>query len=99
MRVNLIYPGAKAILEWAAANATAITPSERWRRSETSLAIMLSLQLYVLLKCKTKLSAANHLKTLSSEKGLEGWRMLPKGLMGVDGPVERNSMRSQICHC
>ena len=95
MKIHLIYPGAKAILDWAAASSTEITASEIARRPDMSLATMLSLQFYVFLKCKTKLTAANNLKTLSSERGLEGWRVLRKELMGVDGPrqeVEFNAI-------
>ena len=82
MKVNLVYPGAKTILDWAASNAAEITASEINRRGDSTLATMLSLQMYVFLKCKTKATAANHLKTLSSERGLEGWRILRKELMG-----------------
>ena len=50
-KVNLVYPGAKAILGWAASNATEITASEINSRGDSSLATMLSLQMYVFLKC------------------------------------------------
>ena len=73
MKVSLIYIGAKAILDWAAANATEITPSEISRRSEICLAKMLSLQLYAFLKSKNNTSDANHLKTLSSLR--EVWKV------------------------
>ena len=50
------------------------------------MATSLSLQMSGFLKRKTKSSAAKHLKTISSERGLEGWRVLRKELMGLDGP-------------
>ena len=85
MKVKLVYQGSKAVLDWAAGNVTEITQSEISRRGDNVLANMLSLQMYVSLKFKTKATAANHLKTRSSERGLEGWRILRRGLMGVDG--------------
>ena len=94
MKVNLVYPGAKSILDWAASSATEITASEINRRGDSTLATMLSLQMYVFLKCKTKATASNHLKTLSSERGLEGWRILRKELMGVDGPRQEEEFNA-----
>ena len=58
------------------------------------MATSLSLQLFVFLKCKTKASAANHLNTLSSERGLEGWRVLRKELMGLDGPRQEEEFNA-----
>lgn len=69
MKVNLVYPGAKATLDRVANNGTEITASEINRRGDNTLATMLSLQMYVFLKCKTKMTTANHLKTLNSQKG------------------------------
>ena len=40
------------------------------------------------------MSAANHLKTLTSERGLEGWRILHKELMGVDGPRQEEEFNA-----
>ena len=52
MKINLIYPGAKAILDWASSNSTEITASEIARRPDMTLATMLSLQLYVFLRVR-----------------------------------------------
>ena len=94
MKVNLVYPGSQAILDWAAQSTMEITPSEIARRADNMLATSLSLQMYVFLKCKTKASAANHLKTLSTERGLEGWRILRRELMGVDGPRQEEEFNA-----
>ena len=82
MKVDLIYPEAKAILDWAAESASEVTASKISRRPDNTFATMLSLQMYVFLQCKTKMKAANLPKTRSYEKGLEGWRILRKELMG-----------------
>ena len=71
MKINLVHAGAQAILEWATQSTAKITSSKIERRRDSLLATSLFLQLLVFLKCKTKASAANHLKTLSSERGLE----------------------------
>ena len=54
MKINLVYPGAQAILDLAAQRRTDITSSEIERRRDNILATSLSLQLFVFLKCKTK---------------------------------------------
>ena len=94
MNVNLVYPGAKAILDRTAESASKITASEISRRPDNTLATMLSLQMYVFLECKTKMTATNYLNTLSSERGLEGWRILRKDLMRVDGPRQEEEFNA-----
>ena len=49
MKIHLVYPGAQAILEWAAQSTTEITSSEIERRRDIILATPLSLHLFVFL--------------------------------------------------
>ena len=44
------------------------------------------MEMYVFLELKTELTAANHLKPLSDDRGLEAWSVLRRELMGRDGP-------------
>ena len=50
--------------------------------------------MFVYLKCKTKLTAANHLKPLNSDQGLEAWRVLRKELLGIDGPRQEEEFNA-----
>ena len=69
MKTNLIYPGAQAILDWAGAEPSEITGHSIASRMDGALATKLSLEMCVLLKCKTEPTAGNHLKPISSERG------------------------------
>ena len=94
MKVNLIHPGTQSILEWAAAQPTEITFMGIASRHDSALATTISIQMYVFLRCKTKLAAANHMKPLSSDRGLEAWRVLRKELMGMDGPRQEEEFNA-----
>ena len=61
---------------------------------DSALATKLSLEMYVLLKMKTQLTAANHLKPISSERGLEAWRVLRRELMGREGPRQEEEFNA-----
>ena len=63
-------------------------------RVDGTLATKLSMELFVMLKCKTELAAGNHLKPISSERGLEAWRILKKELMGRDGPRQEEEFNA-----
>ena len=80
MKVNFVYQGAKAILDWAASDGTEITASEINRRGDSTLATMLSLQMYVFLRCKTKATAANHLKAPELGEGTSRMADLAQGV-------------------
>ena len=98
MKVNLIYPEAQMILDWAGAETSEIKAQTMASRMDGALAAKRSLEMYVLLNCKTELTAGNHLKPISSERGLEAWRILKKEMMGRDGPGKRrNLMRLPTC--
>ena len=94
MKINLIYPGAQSILDWAGSEGGEITTHMISGRMDASLATKPSLELFVLLKCKTELAAGNHLKPISSERGLEAWRILKKELMGRDGPRQEEEFNA-----
>ena len=65
MKVNLKYPGAQMILDWAEAETSEITAHTIASRMDGVLATKISLVMYVLLMCKTELAAGNHLKPIS----------------------------------
>ena len=60
MKVNLIYPGGKAILDWCSDHEGEIKASDIQSRGDSGLAAKLSMEIYVFLKLKTELAAANH---------------------------------------
>ena len=94
MKVNLVYPGAQTIMEWAGTTTEEITQGEINRRHDNTLATTLSIQMYVFLKCKTKGMAANHLRPLRADQGLEAWRVLRKELLGIDGPRQEDEFNA-----
>ena len=94
MKVNLIYPEPQMILDWAGAETSEITAQANASRMDGVLATEISSEMYVLLKCKTELTAGNHLKPISSEKGLEAWRILKKDMMGRDGPRQEEKFNA-----
>ena len=94
MKVNLVYPGAQAILEWAATQPQEITYHDISSRADAGLANTVGIQRFVYLRCKTKLTAANHLKPLNSDQGLEAWRVLRKELLGIDGPRQEEEFNA-----
>ena len=94
MKINLIYPGAQAILDWAGTESSEISSHMISKRMDGVLATKLSMELYVLLKCKTELAAGNHLKPISPERGLEAWRILKKEFMGRDGPRQEEEFNA-----
>ena len=94
MKINLIYPGAQSILDWAGSEMAEITSHMISTRMDGVLATKISLEMSVLLKCKTELAAGNHLKPISSERGLEAWRILKKELMGRDGPRQEEEFNA-----
>ena len=61
---------------------------------DSALSTKLSLEMYVLLKMKTQLTAGNHLKHISSERGLEAWRVLRRELMGREGPRQEEEFNA-----
>ena len=85
MKVNLIYPGGKAILDWCSDHEGEIKASDIQSRGDSGLAAKLSMEIYVFLKLKTELAAANHLKPIAADRGLEAWRKLRRELLGKDG--------------
>ena len=61
------------------------TASDIQGRGDSTLAAQLSMEMYVFLKLKTELTAANRLKPISADRGLEAWRKLRRELLGKDG--------------
>ena len=94
VKINLVHPGAKAIIDWAGSHPTEITSTDISQRMDAALSTKLSLELYVLLKVKTQLTAGNHLKPISSERGLEAWRVLRRELMGREGPRQEEEFNA-----
>ena len=94
MKVNLIYPGGKSILDWSAEHSGEITASDIQSRGDSALAAKLSMEMYVFLKLKTELTAANHLKPISADRGLEAWRKLRRELLGKDGPRQEEEFNA-----
>ena len=94
MKVNLIYPGAKAILNWSASETSEITAFQIQQRPDATLVSKLSMEMYVFLKLKTESTAGNHLKPISDDRGLEAWRVLRRELMGRDGPRQEEEFNA-----
>ena len=94
MKVNLIHPGSKAVLDWSADQSSEITAFQIQQRADATLASKLSMEMFVFLKLKTELTAGNYLKPISADRGLEAWRVLRRELLGRDGPRQEEEFNA-----
>ena len=82
--VEMIIPGARAILEQAEKNKTPILPEYLLTHPNSALASRVSREMYSVLKKKTTRTARNQIKTLSENDGLEAWRLIRINLCNKD---------------
>ena len=82
--IEMILPGAKAILQEAEKMKRPIMPSDLLGHDQSALATRVSREMYSVLKKKTTGVARNQIKTLSENDGLEAWRLIRLNLCNKD---------------
>ena len=82
--VEMIIPGAKAILQDAEKMKRPILTEDILGHAKSVLMSRVSREMYSVLKKKTTGSARNQIKTLSETDGLEAWRLIRVNLCNKD---------------